>query len=215
MDSGKLRQLYGRASLYYDWLDWPQERFRYRALRPGLWRGLKGRILDLGAGTGHNAPYYPADADVVTADLCPEMLALARRRIERLGRRPDIRVTDAVKLDFADGEFDSCVSTFLFCVLPDDMQEKALREIRRVLKPGGEVRILEYVYSANPVRRLWMRALAPVVETLYGARFDRRTAELVPAAGLQLVEREFVYSDIILRLGARRPFGAPDGPPRD
>lgn len=204
MDSKSLLRLYGRASVYYDWLDWPHERFRYRALRPGLWRGLTGRVLDLGAGTGRNAPYYPADADVVTADLSPEMLAHARRRIEALGRRPDIRVTDAIKLDFADGEFDSCVSTFLFCVLPDDMQEKALREIRRVLKPGGEVRILEYVYSTNPLRRLWMKALSPVVKALYGARFDRKTAELMPAAGLEIVGREFVYGDTILKLVGRR-----------
>jgi len=87
------------------------------------------------------------NAEVVTADLSPEMLERARRRLESLGRQPQIVVTDALDMGFRDGEFDICVSTFLFCVLPDELQEQALCEVRRVLKPGGMIILLEYVYS--------------------------------------------------------------------
>ena len=195
-----LRRLYGRASLYYDILDWPLERFRYRRLRRELWQGLGGRILDLGAGTGRNVPYYPQDAEVVTADLSPEMLERARRRLAASGRKPQIAVVDALDLDFRDGEFDACVSTFLFCVLPDDLQEQALREVKRILKPGGKVYLLEYIYSQNPWRRLWMRAMSPWVEALYGARFDRDTRAHLLKAGFRIVEERFAHADVILKL---------------
>ncbi|MBI4370793.1 MAG: class I SAM-dependent methyltransferase [Elusimicrobia bacterium] len=198
-----LRRLYARASRYYDLLDWPFEFFRYRALRRNLWKGLGGKILDLGAGTGRNAPYYPPDADVITADLSPEMLERARERIEATGRKAHIVVADALSLNFKDGEFDACVSTFLFCVLPDELQERALREIKRVLKPAGKVYLLEYVYSRNPRRRLWMRILSPWVERLYGARFDRRTQEHCVMAGYEVIERRFVHSDMVLKLVGR------------
>src|SRR3989338_1311515 len=97
-----LRKLYRRTSLFYDALDWPFEHFLYKRLRRELWKDLSGRILDLGAGTGRNAFYYPKDADVVTADLSPEMLERARRRIEALGRKPHIVVADALYLYFKD-----------------------------------------------------------------------------------------------------------------
>lgn len=88
IDTSSLRRLYRRASRYYDILDWPLERFRYQRIRRELWSSLSGRILDLGAGTGRNVPYYPLQADVVTADLSPDMLDRARRRIVAAGRRP-------------------------------------------------------------------------------------------------------------------------------
>lgn len=201
--SARLRRIYRRASRYYDWLDWPFEYFRYRELRVDIWQGLNGRILDLGAGTGRNAPYYPADAVVTSADLSPEMLAHAVRRIRAAGREPRAVVSDAVDLALKDGGFDVCVSTFLFCVLPDAVQERALREIKRVLKPGGKVILLEYVYSRKPWRRFWMRMLAPLTEWLYGARFDRRTRRYLIQAGFRIVEERFVHSDILLKIVAQ------------
>ena len=147
--------------------------------------------------------FYARSAGVGPADLTPEMLEKARRGIEAAGPKPHIAVTDALNMGFSGGEFDACVSTFLFCVLPDELQARALREIKRVLKPGGKVHILEYVYSQDRLRRLWMRTLSPLVERLYGARFDRRTDEHVRASGLKVVERRFVHSDTVLLIVAQ------------
>lgn len=205
LETSALRRLYRRASFYYDLLDWPMERFRYRRLRRDLWAGAAGRILDLGAGTGRNARYYTKGARVTAADLSPEMLERARHRLAAGGDAVRAVATDALKLCFRDGQFDACVSTFLFCVLPDELQERALREVARVLKPGGTIHLLEYVYSSREWRRRSMRLVAPLVEALFGARFDRNTRRHLDAAGFHIVEEQFVHSDIILRLTAERP----------
>lgn len=197
------------AGALYDALDWPFEFFRYRRLRPRLWRGLQGRVLDLGAGTGRNAPFYPEAAAVTAVDLSPAMLARAERRVARCGRTAECAVMDARRLEFPAASFDACVSTFLFCVLPDEAQRAALAEVRRVLKPGGRLRLLEYVYSRTPARRLGMRLLSPVVECLFGARFDRRTQAHLREAGFLLELSEFVSGDVLLLLEARRASSLP------
>jgi len=88
----------------------------------------------------------------------------------------------------ADGRFDFIIATFLFCVLDDDDQLPALRELKRIGKADGEIRILEYEYSTVPWNRFVMRLWAPWVRLMYGATFDRRTERYVDDAGLRLVE---------------------------
>src|SRR5581483_4818944 len=122
------------------------EAFRYRRLRPHLWAGLTGRLLDLGAGTGRNAASYPAGATVYAVDLSAPMLLRAARRLRAAAAKTNAVVADARRLPLADASVDACVSTFLFCVMPDEQQPEALREVRRVLEPGGRLILLEYVY---------------------------------------------------------------------
>jgi ubiquinone/menaquinone biosynthesis C-methylase UbiE len=104
---------------------------------------------------------------------------------------------DVCATGFAGDRFDFVIATFLFCVLAEEDQLPALSELRRICKPGGEIRLLEYTYSTRPVKRLVMRLWAPWVRLIYGAAFDRETARYVPAAGLRLVEERFVFQDII------------------
>ncbi len=198
------RRTYDRIYRLYDLLDLPFEHGRYRYIRPIVFnvnevRGAR-RILDCGVGTGRNIAYYPPGAEVVGIDLCPGMLVQARRRARRLRRRVELVEADVCKLPFADGSFDAAVATFLFCVLPDEAQTAALREIARVVRPGGSLVLLEYVYSRNFRQRLVQKLLSPWVEWAYGARFDRRTREHIREAGLVVGEYRFVHSDTIVML---------------
>jgi SAM-dependent methyltransferase len=84
--------------------------------------------------------------------------------------------------------FDAAVATFLFCALPDELQIPALRELGRVVRPGGLIRLLEYVRPRGTVRRFISRIWQPWVAWAYGASFDRQTEKHVPPAGLHLVE---------------------------
>lgn len=191
------KKVYGRTGRLYDILDFPFEYGRYRPLRPHLFAGLSGRILDAGVGTGRNMPFYPEASEVIGIDLSSTMLASAAARRAKLGRGVELAEMDVCRTAFADGHFDAVVASFLFCVLDEDRQLPALKELARVLKPGGEIRLLEYVYSRNPVRRLVMRLWVPWVRAVYGAAFDRDTERYVPAAGLELAQRRFLFHDII------------------
>jgi ubiquinone/menaquinone biosynthesis C-methylase UbiE len=138
-------QRYQRIARLYDVLDLPFERRRYRALRPLLFQGLDGRLLDAGIGTGRNCEFYPPAAIVSGIDNSPAMLARAHDRCPTLAAAGRLYQMDVTALAFPAASFDAAVASFLFCVLPDDRQVPALRGLGRVVKPGGLIRLLEYV----------------------------------------------------------------------
>ena len=180
---------YQRIAPFYDLLDLPFERGRYHALRPLVFRGLSGRLLEAGVGTGRNFPFYPMGVSaVVGIDLSPRMLARAERRRDVSPVPIELRHMDVTKLDFANNTFDAAVSTFLFCVLPDQLQVPALQELGRVVKPGGPIRLLEYVRPRGTLRRILSRVWEPWIAFAYGASFDRQTELHIPAAGLEVDE---------------------------
>jgi len=193
---------YQRIAPFYDLLDWPFEAWRYRAIRPLLFAGLSGRILDAGVGTGRNFPFYPRGANVVGIDLSSAMLAQAARRLPA-SVDVELRQMDVTRLDFPDASFDAAVATFLFCVLPHQLQVPGLKELGRVVKPGGTIRLLEYTRPRGPFRRAVTKLWEPWIRWAYGAGFDRRTEEHVVEAGLQLVEVRFVVDDLIKMMSAR------------
>ena len=128
---------YQRIARLYDLLDLPFERRRYRALRPLLFQGMAGRLLDAGIGTGRNCEFYPSAAIVTGIDTSAAMLARAFQRCATLAADGRLYQMDVTALTFPTGSFDAAVSSFLFCVLPEHLQVMALRELGRVVKPGG------------------------------------------------------------------------------
>jgi ubiquinone/menaquinone biosynthesis C-methylase UbiE len=194
---------YQRIAPLYDLLDSPFEHGRYRKIRPLLFQGLSGRILDAGVGTGRNIPFYPREAEVMGIDLSPAMLARAERRRVALGSRVELRLMDVTQLEFPDNSFDAAVATFLFCVLPDAMQAPALKELGRVVRAGGTIRLLEYVRPQGAMRRRIARLWEPWMYWAFGAGFDRNTEAHVPEAGLQVIRSEFVVDDLIKLIEVR------------
>ena len=194
---------YQRIAWAYDLLDLPFEFVRYRKIRPQMFAGLSGRILDAGVGTGRNFPFYPAGSEVVGIDLSPAMLARAERRLAMAATTVELRQMDVTRLDFPNHSFDAAVATFLFCTLPDELQIAGMRELGRVVKPGGIIRCLEYTRPNGGLRRAVTRLWEPWVYWAYGAGFDRQTEKHAPEAGLQLYESRFVHDELIKLLSAR------------
>lgn len=204
-----LERKYRFTSRVYDLLDWPWER-RYRRWRPDLVGDVTGRVLESGVGTGQNLRFYPPDVDLHAIDLSEGMLQRARRRARTASCDVTLRKADALDLaHLDDGSFDWYVATFLYCVLPDDLQPTALEEMARVLAPGGRFRLVEMLYSRRFFQRLVQRIMAPYVEWVFGARFDRRTLEHLEAApGLEITGTRWLKEDTHLLLEGRRTNGS-------
>ena len=198
------KRTYNFIARIYDLLDIPFENRRYRPIRKVMFKGVDGMVLDAGVGTGRNIPYYPPNGKVTGIDLSLQMLAQAEKLKAAMNADVALRRMDVTDTDFPDGHFDCVVATFLFCVLDDEDQLPALRELGRISKPDGEIRILEYAYSRQPLSRFVMKLWAPWVRLMYGATFDRHTERYVEAAGLRLVEERFLFKDIIKLLVLRR-----------
>jgi ubiquinone/menaquinone biosynthesis C-methylase UbiE len=197
------RRRYQRIAPFYDAIDLAELTFK-RALRPRLFEGLGGRILDAGVGTGRNMPFYPKGARVTGLDISAGMLGRAARRAGSLGVAVDLVEGDILRTKFADAEFDAVVATFLFGTLPDEMQRPALAELARVLKPTGEIRLLDHVYSQRALWQVYMKLWLPWERLVYNGGFDRRTETYMAAAGLRIVRDELVFKDMVRLLAARR-----------
>lgn len=198
----RTRHRWDRKARFYDRLTGPMEQMlglaRGRALV--FERPPTRRMLEIGAGTGKNLPRYPEEALVIATDLSPGMLARAREKAAGGSRRVEFVVTDAEDLAFRDGAFDRVVATCVFCSVPDAV--RGLREARRVLRPGGEVILLEHVRPGGLLGRLF-DLLDPIMSRLLGPHINRRTLENLRRAGLQPVEERNLFSDWVKVILAR------------
>jgi len=200
----RTRSRYGRIAPIYDLSELLAER-RYRPWRRQLWTLARGpRVLEVGVGTGKNLPFYPADVEVTAIDLTPAMLRRARRRATALGLDVALREGDVQALDFPDDSFDTAVATFVFCSVPDP--ERGLRELGRVVAPGGRILLLEHVRSDRRLVGALMDAVNPVVVRAIGANVNRRTVETVRRSGLLLEQVDDLWrAGIFKRIVARAP----------
>jgi ubiquinone/menaquinone biosynthesis C-methylase UbiE len=177
-----------------------------RPWRKRLWALVTGpRVLEVGVGTGYNLPFWPAGAAVTGIDLAPRMLERARQHAAELGLLADLRVGDAQALEFADGQFDTAVATCVFCSVPDPVQ--GLRELGRVVRPGGQILLLEHMRPRNPVLGVMTDLITPLTVRLTGASMNRRTLDNVLAGGLVIESVEDLAMDMF-KLIVARPGGA-------
>lgn len=201
-----LQHRYERIAPFYDLLDLPFEYGRYRSIRPRLFQGLSGRLLDAGVGTGRNMPFYPPGSEVVGVDLSPAMLKRAEARRNLSPAAVQLVEMDLSRLAFPNASFDAAVATFVFCTLPEGLQVPSLRELGRVVRPKGTIRLLDYTRPQGRVLQMVTRLWEPWVGWAFGARFDRPTELRLSEAGLVLISSSFVVDDLI-RLIEAKPAG--------
>jgi SAM-dependent methyltransferase len=188
---GKATDEFGRPSLrqrigaaIFDRAVRSREERLFAKRRRRLLEAARGRVLDVGAGTGANLPHYPRDrvGQLVLLDVHRGMLARARHRAVELGWQVELHEASAQRLPFPDASFDTVVFTHALCTIPDPAS--ALREAHRVLKPGGTLLALEHVRAQDPGLAAWQDRLTPVWKLLAsGCHPNRDTRWSIEAAG--------------------------------
>ena|SRR6266481_3941959 len=154
-----------------------------RRWREWLARGARGRTLDLGCGTGRNLPLFPKEARAIGLDPSPDALRRARQRSPSV---PLVRAS-AQALPFRDGAFQTVVSGLVFCSVPDPAQ--ALGEVRRVLRPGGRLRMLEHVRATGALHARLQDFIQPAWTRIAGGCHPNRDTErTVQSAGFAIEE---------------------------
>lgn len=168
----------------YDIVNRWAERRLLGALRRRIVGAASGRVLEIGAGTGANFPYYDATrvTRMIATEPDPSMLERAARRTRQLRLPISLVQSAAESLPFASSSFDTVVATLVFCTIADPRQ--ALVEVHRVLAPGGTFRFIEHVRAHGPVASRVQSRLGA------GCHLNRRTAESIAAAGFEIVELE-------------------------
>ncbi len=165
--------------------------------------GLSGRVVEIGFGSGHNIAFYPPEVTRVDA-VEPADLGwrLAQKRVAASGVPIERSGLDGQSLPFDDAVFDAALSTWTLCTIPDPVT--ALREVRRVLKPGGTLHFVEHGLAPDEGVRRWQHRLEPVQKRIAGGcHLTRGIPELLASAGFEITGLEQYYER-----GAPKPLGA-------
>ena len=176
----------GRAGLY-EAIAARMEKAGVEKIRSRLASELRGRIIEVGCGTGLNFAHYHADAEVVAIEPIREFRDMALERAAAAAAKIEVIEGDAQALDFADASFDAALVTLVFCSVPD--AQRGLAELRRVVRPGAPVVLFEHVRSERPLVRAVQEMLNPAWWRLMdGCNLNRDTESRIRAVGFRVEE---------------------------
>lgn len=189
----KARRLWERRAGRYD-LGGHCEHAAIRDTRELLCSGARGRTLEVAVGTGRNLRYYPPQVELTGLDLSPAMLAKAREKADDLGRSITLVEGDAQTPPFPDRSFETVVCTLSLCTIPD--QESALREMHRVLVPGGRLLLVDHIeYTRMPLLLRERRRAHP----------RRLPREIAREVGFEVGHHDRLFFGLVERVVAHRP----------
>jgi ubiquinone/menaquinone biosynthesis C-methylase UbiE len=187
------RRKWDAASRGFDFLTFGDDK-RLGPHKRRLFTKMKGKVLMVAAGTGNDFQFFPADQDIVALDISPKMLERAAKKAATYRGKLELRELDVCELPFADASFDTVATVCTFCSVPRPVV--GLRELHRVLKPGGQILMFEHVRSRIGPIGVFLDFMTPLSRRL-GPDLNRDTVGNVQKAGFRIRREENVYLDIV------------------
>lgn len=202
-ETDRIRVLYDREAPSYDRQMGFFEKVLLGGGREWVCSQVEGNVLEIAVGTGRNLGHYPPGVRLTGIELSPAMVEIARRRAAALGRDADFRVGDAQALDFPDESFETVLTTFSLCTIPDD--GAAVAEVKRVLRPGGRFLLAEHVRSPLGAVRAVQKLIDPLMVRFQGDHVVREPLEHLQAHGFVVDRVERLKLGIVERVAAHKP----------
>lgn len=186
------------ASGSFDFLSFADDH-RLGAYKRQLFAKMNGETLMVAAGTGNDFKFFPPGQHIIAIDISAKMLERAARKAAEYDGKIELRQMDVCELEFPDSSFDTIVTVCTFCSVPSPV--RGLRELHRVLKPGGQMLMFEHVRSKIGPLGTFLD-LMTLLSRRFGPDLNRDTVGNVQKAGFRIRREENVYLDIVKMIEA-------------
>lgn len=191
-----------RTAAVYDFMMRSLDRLIIKGWRKQLWARVRGpEVLEIGVGTGLNSDYYKDEFKITALDNNRSFLETARRRAEKKEKTADFILGDVGNLPFAANSFDTALSTFLFCQLA--APELGMSEINRILKPKGQLLLLEHVRTQGLSGRI-LEAISGPLYRITGDHIARDTEETAAKTGFVNVSSKPLFTRGVKLISAEK-----------
>lgn len=196
------KRKWDRAAKNFDFMAAKGPEERWADFKKQLFSHMQGKVLFLAVGTGLDIQNFPPGQDITGIDISSRMLEKAKPRAEAYAGKLELLEMDVHDMPFEDNSFDQVYTSCTFCSVPDPI--KGLESLKRVLKPGGELRMFEHTGSHYFPFNVMMHIMTPLSRKV-GPEMNRDTVENVRQAGFDVIEVENIFLDVVKTISARKP----------
>ena len=196
------KRKWDRAAKSFDFMAAKGPELRWAGFKKELFSHMDGKVLFLAVGTGLDIQHFPPGQDITGIDISSAMLEKAKDRADAYQGNLELVEMDVHDLPFEDNSIDQVYTSCTFCSVPNPV--KGLESLKRVLKPGGELRMFEHTGSKFFPFNIMMHIMTPLSKKV-GPEMNRNTVENVQLAGLEVLEVENLFLDVVKTITARKP----------